>query len=313
MIIAHQLRRRLAGPFTRSPFNVQRLRWPNPFSPPYRQKEINLARPGELGDVVMSLAVVRAIRERNPTAFITFVTHYHELLKGHPLLDRVMSPAQAAQAGLRNLIALRYEVFIPLRLHIIDYLAGCVGLRQIPHEIPLPDFSAELGAWAALIPSDRPRIVICRAAGPFTPNKTWPDDRWDALISRLTAHGTVIELGANAPAQPSHNGQIDGRGHTTVRQFCALIAQADLLISALTGSVHIAAAYRVPTVSVLGGYELPVNTAYPLHTALYRGVACSPCWLRAACPISRECLRQISVEDVLTAALQQLATRAART
>jgi ADP-heptose:LPS heptosyltransferase len=70
--------------------------------------------------------------------------------------------------------------------------------------------------------------------------------------------------------------------------------------------VHIAAAYGVPTLSVLGGYELPENTAYPRHTTLYRAVPCSPCWLRTPCPFARKCLRAISVDDVESAAARLL-------
>jgi ADP-heptose:LPS heptosyltransferase len=309
MLAAHQLRRLLAAPFARRPFALQRLRWPNPFSPPYRASEINLYRPGELGDVVMCLAVVRAIRERNPQARITFVTNYTDLLAGHPLLDRVMHSQEAIQAGLHPLIALRYEVFIPLRRHVIDYLAGCVGLPGIAPQIPLPDFTADLGALAECLPRARPRIVICRNAGPFTPNKDWPAERWDELIDRLLAWAAVVELGTTVPPNKAASHHVDLRGRTNVRQFCAIISMADLVISAVTSSVHIAAAYRVPTLSILGGYELPENTAYPRHTTLYRAVSCSPCWLRKPCPYGLPCLHQIEVDEVLTAARKILQDR----
>jgi len=306
MTAAHRLRRLLVRPLSRHPLAVQWLRWPNPFRPPYTQTEINLYRPGELGDVVMCLAVVRAIRERNPTARITFVTNYHELLAGHPLLDRVLSVEAAQGARLQNLISLRYEVFIPLRLHVIDYLAGCAGLTGISHEIPLPDFNRECGDLGRLIPHPRPWIMVCRNAGPFSPNKDWPDERWNALIRRLTCTATVVELGTTAPAAPLAERHVDLRGTTAVRQFCALISLADLVVTPVTSTVHIAAAYGVPTLSVLGGYELPENTAYPRHTALSRAVPCSPCWLRKPCPFDLKCLRTISVDDVESAAARML-------
>lgn len=295
---AHRLRRLLAAPFARHPFHLQRLRWPNPFRPPWTQPEIVLYRPGELGDVVMSLAVVRAIRERNPAARITFITHFHELLAGHPLLDRVLSPAQAQAEKLRPVISLRYEVFVPPRRHIIDYFAGCVGLQDISHGIPLPDFTDEPGDPGRQIALPRPWIMVCRNAGPFTPNKDWPADRWDALVARLARVATVIDLGTGARVASAGGRHVDWRGQTTVRQFCALLARADLVITPVTSTVHIAAAYGVPTLSILGGYELPANTAYPRHTTLYRAVPCSPCWLQTPCPFDRKCLREISVEEV---------------
>lgn len=320
MTLAHRFRRLLAAPLRRHPFALQRLRWPNPFQPPYRQSEINLFRPGEMGDVIMCLAVIRAIRERNPKARITFITKYTDLLRDHPLLDEVMTEEEARARGLRRIISLRYEVFVPLRLHVIDYLAGCVGLRRIGHTIPLPRFEHELGALAAMIPTGRPRIVINRQAGPFTPNKDWPAGNWNQLVAHLCRQATVIEVGtspgpgadrplsgtddATAPA-PIY---VDLRGRTTVRQFCAVIALADLVITPVTSAVHIAAAYDVPTLSIIGGYEHPANTAYPRHTALHRSLPCSPCWLTTPCPHDRACLRQIGVEEVAATALRLLST-----
>lgn len=309
MITGHRIRRLLAAPFSRRPHLLQWLRWPNPFRPPYRQKEINLYRPGELGDVVMCLAVVSAIRKRNPAARISFVTKYPTLLEGHPLLDRVLSPEEAERLGLRRLISLRYEVYIPLQLHLIEYLAACVGLRNIPHQIPLPDFSSEAGALLPLIPSDRPCVMVCRQAGPFTPNKDWPGERWDALVARLLRTATVVELDKKAAAGRDPNPSpyhFDLRGRTSQRQYCALLGQADLVLTPLSSAVHVAAAYGVPTLSVLGGYELPANSAYPKHVSLARDVACSPCWLRTACPHDLKCLRAITVDEVFAAAVRLL-------
>ncbi|MBM3851867.1 MAG: glycosyltransferase family 9 protein, partial [Verrucomicrobia bacterium] len=199
------------------------------------------------------------------------------------------------------------------RRHVIDYFAGCVGLPGIAPQIPLPDYTGELGELAECVPPARPRVVICRNAGPFTPNKDWPADRWDDLIQRLSDWATVIELGTNARPGTAAARHIDLRGRTNVRQFCAIISMADLVITAVTSSVHIAAAYGVPTLSILGGYELPENTAYPHHTTLYRSVPCSPCWLREPCPYGIPCLRQIEVGDVLTAAREILQDQAGAT
>jgi len=306
MISAHRLRRLLASPFARRPFALQRWRWPNPLRAPYTQKEITLYRPGELGDVVMCLAVVRAIRERNPETRITFITKYDALLRGHPLIDRVMSEAEAAHAQLRDVISLRYEVFIPLRLHMIDYFAGCVGLRGITHEIPLPDFTAELENVEELIPFPRPWVMICRQAGPHTPNKDWPADRWEDLVVRLGRSATVVDLGTTRASSPPNEKRVDLRGRTTLRQYCALLSLADLVITPGSSAVHIAAAYHVPTLTVLSGYESPENTTYPLNTILHRRVPCSPCWLQSPCPFNLECLRQINVDDVYRAAMERL-------
>ncbi|MCE2863022.1 MAG: glycosyltransferase family 9 protein [Opitutaceae bacterium] len=306
MTAAHRLRRRLARPFRGKPHLLQWLRWPNPLCPPYSQPEINLSRPGELGDVVMSLAVIREIRVRNPGARITLVTNHQMLVESHPMIDRVLSPQAAEAERLPNIIPLRYELFVPLELHVIDYLAACVGLTNIPHEIPLPDFTAEIRNGTVGYDWPRPWVVLLRQAGPFTPNKNWPEDRWEEIIRRLSRRATVIELGQGSSQSPLTERHVDLRGRTNVRQFCGWISVADLVVTPVTSAVHIAAAYRVPTLSVLGGYERPRNTAYARHVALSRSPACSPCWRREECPFDRACLREISVDEVEVHALGML-------
>jgi ADP-heptose:LPS heptosyltransferase len=254
----------------------------------------------------MSLAVIREIRVRNPAARITLVTNHPMLVETHPMIDRVLSPQAAEAERLPNIIPLRYELFVPLKLHVIDYLAACVGLTNIPHEIPLPDFTAEIRNGAVTDDWPRPWVVLLRQAGPFTPNKNWPEDRWEELIRRLSRRATVIELGQSSSQTPLTQRHIDLRGQTNVRQFCGWISVADLVVTPVTSAVHIAAAYHVPTLSVLGGYERPRNTAYPWHVALSRSPACSPCWRREECPFDRACLREISVDEVEARALSML-------
>jgi ADP-heptose:LPS heptosyltransferase len=298
---AQRFRRMIAAFFVTRPLVLQRIRWPNPFVPPYRQREINLYRPGELGDVVMCMAVVRAIREKNPGARINFVTRYHELLAGHPLIDGVLSEEKAKALRLRNVIALRYEVFVPPRLHFIDYLAACVGLENIEPKIILPDFSLERTQVAEKIPLPRPWVVVSRKAGAFTPNKDWPNERWNELIARLTASASVIEVGAAVGLQATTSSRryIDLRGETNMRQYCAAISLADLVISPATSAIHVAAAYHVPSITIMSGFEHPQNSAYRSHEALYHPVPCSPCWLRTPCPFDLKCLRAIEVNTVL--------------
>jgi ADP-heptose:LPS heptosyltransferase len=146
----------------------------------------------------------------------------------------------------------------------------------------------------------RPHILVQRRAGYFTPNKNWPNDSWDTLISMISKTATVIEIGENSeggvhPACPNY---IDIRGKTDLGKLVASIAAADILVAPVSGPVHIASAVRTPAVVILGGYELPENTAYPGNKILYTPIECSPCWLRTPCPFDRECLRRISPETV---------------
>lgn len=308
---AHRLRRALVAPFSGHPALVQWVRWPRPWRAPWRQPRLVLHRPGALGDVVLATAVFAELRRRQPAQHLTFLTEHTELLADHPLLDRVVHPAAATAAERRAAVDLRYEVFTPLRRHMLDYYAACVGLDHVPRRPVLPDFAAETAPLLATLPAAppaRPRVIFLRRAGPFTPNKDWPNPAWRELVARLAPHATLVEIGAADPAAPPPlPGVTDLRGRTTIRQLGGLIATARLVLTPISAPVHIAAAYGVPVLSIMSGYEAPENSAYPNHTAITHPVPCAPCWLRTPCPHGLACLHGIAGERVFNLALKHLA------
>src|SRR5436305_11510262 len=55
-------------------------------------RRVAVIKPSALGDIVHSLPVLTALRQRYPSAHITWVVNrsYAELLRGHPDLDAVL-------------------------------------------------------------------------------------------------------------------------------------------------------------------------------------------------------------------------------
>jgi ADP-heptose:LPS heptosyltransferase len=143
-----------------------------------------------------------------------------------------------------------------------------------------------------------PRIVIQRYAGPWTPNKNWPAEYWDRLVTALLKSASVIEIGTPDAGAFDASNYIDLRGKTSLAELVAAINAADILVGPVSGPLHIAAAVGTPAVVILGGYEVAENTNYPGNRIFYTPIQCSPCWLRTPCPINRECLRRIAPEAV---------------
>jgi ADP-heptose:LPS heptosyltransferase len=99
---------------------------------------------------------------------------------------------------------------------------------------------------------------------------------------------------------------IDLIGETSLAELAALIADAKLMLSNNTSTMHIADATRTPSVILFAGTEYESQwrpRSCPLRL-LRRPTPCSPCYA-FTCPYHLECL-DISPEEVVTAALQLL-------
>ena len=102
-------------------------------------------------------------------------------------------------------------------------------------------------------------------------------------------------------------------GHTKLTDLPALYAMANLMISNDSGPAHFSAACGLPTI-VLFGPETP-NLYCPLGTAtaIYAGLACSPCvsasnHRKSPCT-DNVCMQAIGVDQVFQAVESALAAR----
>lgn len=88
-------------------------------------------------------------------------------------------------------------------------------------------------------------------------------------------------------------------GSVDLAQLIAVMERLDLFIGNDSGAMHIAAALRVPCVSIFGPTEF--NTTYPFSISakiVRSNVDCSPCMLRT-CPIDHRCMTRVSVDEVV--------------
>ena len=189
------------------------------------------------------------------------------------------------------------------------HLAECVGLvlretavPSLPPVVVSVEFEHLVSNWR------RPMVVVQPRPSKWTPNKDWPLERWEELVSRLTRCCFVVECGTETLLSPM-KGLQSLAGKTSLMEFAHVINQADLFIAPPSGGMHLAAAYGIPSIILYGGYEDPEGHQYPHVEALYRPVSCAPCWLTSACPRNLECQALISVDDVWSAAQKILNAR----
>jgi lipopolysaccharide heptosyltransferase I len=97
----------------------------------YPAKRIALIKPSALGDIIHSLPVLTALRQRYPQAYIAWVVNrnYAELLHGHPDLDAVL-PFDRGASKFGLITALRHygRFFQDFRQQCFDLVIDLQGL-----------------------------------------------------------------------------------------------------------------------------------------------------------------------------------------
>jgi len=92
-------------------------------------------------------------------------------------------------------------------------------------------------------------------------------------------------------------------GKTTIKVLCQKIGGLDLFITGDSGPMHVAAAYKVPTVAIFGPTKDKETSQWhnPEGVIVKKEMDCAPC-MKRTCPLKHhECMKLIEAEDVLQA------------
>jgi heptosyltransferase-2 len=207
----------------------------------------------------------------------------------------------------------------PLPRHALRHQAldGLSLARQAAaSDVPEDDFEKpelpRLRLPSAGLPFALPFGFIAAAPGAaYGPAKRWPAERYAAVLNALGR--PALLLGAAGDEETSERLakllEIPFQNltaQTSLPELMALLSQASLLLCNDSGTMHLAAALRVPTLALFGSTE-PRLTG-PLHSCvrvLREHVPCSPCFLRE-CPIDFRCMRSLSPGQVLAEALAMI-------
>ncbi|MDJ0808228.1 MAG: glycosyltransferase family 9 protein [Gammaproteobacteria bacterium] len=189
------------------------------------------------------------------------------------------------------------------------YLAQQLDLHIEPFLMHIALADADEDYVRNLITSQRLNagyLVTC----PFTtrPQKHWFEEQWLELIPRLqeSLGMRVLMLGGPGDQRAAqqmvdrlHDSLIDMVGVTSLRQAAALIKHAALLIGVDTGLTHMGIAFNRPTICLFGSTCPYLDTTRENALVLYHKLACSPCKRKPTCNGRFDCMRAISVDEVL--------------
>jgi len=270
--------------------------------PRYKRKNVTLFRyTNALGDALFLTTIAREIKKRNSGAVIHVYTGLPKIFENNPDVDLVTKHNDENIPGLgKHLI--NYGYYFPWTKHILNYCALTVDIKD---EIELktyiyPNQSDYEWADSCLKSISNEVILVNRKAGPRTDKKNWPDQYWDQLIAELCKIFTVIEIGTGVTdSKINFNNYINLVGKTTIHQTAALMSKSSMLICPVTGLLHLASAFNLSTICILGGSEPSIATQYPAtHYLEYRPV-CADCYEKGPCVADFICLTSIKPDHVL--------------
>jgi lipopolysaccharide heptosyltransferase II len=303
-----------------------------------------------LGDAVMSVPAVRAIKGGRPDAHVTVAVSgkLAALWKIVPEVDEIIVlPSKSVLTAARlfrrkspfdvailfpNSLRSALEVFlarIPRRVGLTGHWRRWL-LNQRPRETfprgivhqtyKYLELASMIGAIVKPeFPSansingrrDQLKFALCPGAE-YGPAKRWPSfaEVAQEIAARFPVQwilfGTTRDAAACFEVAEKLGEKCVNRiGQTTVEELIDELTACDLLLTNDTGTMHLAALLRVPTISIFGSTE-PLRTG-PLgrgHRIFRHHVECSPCFLRE-CPLDFRCMHAVTSAEVI-AAIQQM-------
>lgn len=177
---------------------------------------------------------------------------------------------------------------------------------------------AQDGLWdagsAPVSPDGTIRVGVC-AGAEYGPAKRWPLERFAEVVNQVSAQHAPFrwqlfgapgekEMGEKLSAmlQAPHENLV---GKTRLSELIAKLRQCQLLLTNDTGTMHLAAALGIPTVSIFGS-TCPIETG-PLgerHIVIQHKIPCSPCFERE-CPFGHyDCMTKVTPAEVAAAVLK---------
>ncbi len=285
--------------------------------------------PGKLADLWKSLGIIDDIITKDGKEGVFSVakrirqrTHYDA---GILFTNSTRSTLEFWLAGIPRLVGFKGS----LRAMFLDQITpeqkpGTPPEHQAHKYLRLARHCGAVTDDPALFAAGRPaplkdgfvRIGVV-AGAEYGPAKRWPMDRFAETANRMSHEMPQIEWTLfGAPGEKAQgealSALLTGRhvnlvGKTSLTELIVCLQGCSLLLTNDTGTMHLAAALGVPTVTIFGSTE-PILTG-PLgdhHRIIRRHVACSPCFKRE-CPFGHyECMTSIEPAHVAEVVARQL-------
>lgn len=201
-------------------------------------------------------------------------------------------------------------------VHVIEQgcelLGAAVGDVLRPAAVRLPvDEAAEASCEALLsrsLPEGGPFALLAPTAGWGA--KEWPAERYGAVAAELGRAGFRVLVNAPSQEDATARAVVAASGGMarvlpcTMAELIALVRRASLVIAGDTGPLHLAAALSRPVVGLYGPTDPARTGPYGTRSRVLRHAESQTDHSRH--PVTEEGLMQITVDEVVGAALELL-------
>ena len=187
----------------------------------------------------------------------------------------------------------------PMNSHIFEVLSDRVGLKNAPKKPEI--FLTTKEKKRCALPTGAKPWIASHSSGvtEMTENKNWYPERFMEVSKKLRNTCRIVQLGR--ASDPLLEVDLDLRGKIQPRAAAAVLASCSRLVCQVGYLMHAAAAVGTHAVVIYGGFEAPWESGYEQNINLFTKLPCSPCWLREPCPYDKECMKQITVDEILSA------------
>jgi len=157
---------------------------------------------------------------------------------------------------------------------------------------------------------DRPTLGINPGAS-YGSAKRWYPEKFAEVAKELSSKYDIVIFGGPAEVDMANDIEAELKkgnvtceniaGKTSIKELCQKIGGLDLFVTGDSGPMHVAAAFKVPTVAIFGPTKDKETSQWmnPLGVIVKKEMECSPC-MKRVCPLKHhECMKFIEAGDVL--------------
>lgn len=141
--------------------------------------------------------------------------------------------------------------------------------------------------------------------------KRWYPEKFAKVASELSKRYNIVIFGGPAEVDMANDIEAELKksdvpceniaGKTSIKELCQKIGGLNLFVTGDSGPMHVAAAFKVPTVAIFGPTKDKETSQWmnPQGVIVKKEMECSPC-MKRTCPLKHhECMKLIEAEDVL--------------